>query len=147
VRSYLFPGTKEYEAKVSTVRITGLSTIDGGPYSGYWSGYVYSWADNLTKVIGQHTTKFGVVVEYSGQDDYIQFTTASQGATNNQNGEVRFLDAGHPQSTGLAMGNAALCQVTNRTALTPSARVVRTPAAAAQIHRLPGPGLDPRTRR
>ena len=105
---YLFPGTKEYEDKVPTIRITGLSTVDGGPYPGYWSGYVFAWADNLTKVIGRHTTKVGVFIEYSGQDDYIQFTTASQGATNNQNGEVRFLDTGHPQSTGVAMGNAAL---------------------------------------
>ncbi len=105
---YLFPGTKEYEDKVPTIRITGLSTIDGGPYPGYWSGYVFAWANNLTKVIGRHTTKYGVFIEYSGQDDYIQFTTANQGATNNQNGEVRFLDTGHPQSTGLAMGNAAL---------------------------------------
>jgi Carboxypeptidase regulatory-like domain len=105
---FLFPGTKEFENKVPTIRVTGLSTIDGGPYPGYWSGYVFAWANNLTKVIGRHTTKYGVFIEYSGQDDYIQFTTASQGATNNQNGEVRFLDTGHPQSTGLAMGNAAL---------------------------------------
>jgi hypothetical protein len=105
---YLFPGTKEYDDKIPTIRITGLTTIDGGPYPGYWSGYVYAWANNLTKVIGRHTTKFGIFIEHSGQDDYIQFTTANQGATNNQNGEVRFLDAGHPQSTGLAMANAVL---------------------------------------
>src|SRR3954470_6994854 len=105
---YLFPGTKEYEPKIPTIRITGLSTVDGGPYPGYWSGYVFAWANNLTKIIGRHTTKYGVFIEYSGQDDYIQFTTASQGATNNQNGEVRFLDTGHPQSTGLAMANAAI---------------------------------------
>src|SRR5262249_30458616 len=65
-------------------------------------------ADNVTKVIGNHTAKFGVVVERSGQDDNIQFTTASQGATNNQNGEVRFLDAGNPATTTLAMANAIL---------------------------------------
>lgn len=105
---YLFPGTKEYENKVPTIRITGLTTVDGGPYPGFWSGYVYALANNLTKVIGRHTTKFGVFLEYSGQDDFIQFTTASQGTTNNQNGEVRFLDAGHPQSSGVAMANAAL---------------------------------------
>ena len=105
---YLFPGTKEYEQKIPTIRISGLTTMDGGPYPGYWSGYVFAWANNITKVIGRHTTKFGIFVEYSGQDDYIQFTTASQGTTNNQNGEVRFLDAGHPQSTGVALGNAIL---------------------------------------
>src|SRR5207247_3972803 len=46
--------------------------------------------------------------EQSGQGDPTQITTASQGTTNNQNGEVRFLDAGHPLSTGVAMANALL---------------------------------------
>src|SRR5919108_1219203 len=105
---YLFPGTKLAPGKIPTIRITGLSTLDADAYPGAWAGFVYTWSDNLTKVIGNHTTKFGFVVERSGQDDNIQFTTASQGATNNQNGEVRFLDAGHPQSTGLAMANALL---------------------------------------
>jgi len=105
---YLFPGTKEYEEKIPTIRINGLTTVDGGPYPGFWSGYVFAWANNMTKVMGRHTTKFGVFLEYSGQDDYIQFTTATQGTTNNQNGEVRFLDTGHPQSTSLAMANALL---------------------------------------
>jgi len=105
---YLFPGTKLAPGKIPTIRITGLTTLDADAYPGAWAGFVYTWSDNLTKVIGNHTTKFGFVVEHSGQDDNIQFTTASQGATNNQNGEVRFLDAGHPQSTGLAMANALL---------------------------------------
>jgi len=105
---YLFPGTKLADQKIPTTRITGLSTLDAGPYPGAWAGFVYAWSDNLTKVIGNHTTKFGFVIEHSGQDDSIQFTTASQGTTNNQNGEVRFLDAGHPQSTGLAMANALM---------------------------------------
>jgi Carboxypeptidase regulatory-like domain/TonB-dependent Receptor Plug Domain len=105
---YLFPGTKLAPGKIPTIRITGLTTLDADAYPGAWAGFVYTWSDNLTKVIGNHTTKVGVVIEHSGQDDNIQFTTASQGATNNQNGEVRFLDAGHPQSTGLAMANALL---------------------------------------
>ena len=105
---FLFPGTKLASGKIPTIRITGLSTLDADAYPGAWAGFVYAWSDNLTKVIGNHTTKFGFVVERSGQDDNIQFTTASQGATNNQNGEVRFLDAGNPQSTGLAMANALL---------------------------------------
>jgi hypothetical protein len=105
---YLFPGTKLANEKMPTMRITGLSTLDSGPYPGFWGGFVYTWADNITKVVGNHTTKFGVVIERSGQNDFIQFTTASQGTTNTQNGEVRFLDAGHPQSTGVAMANALL---------------------------------------
>lgn len=43
--------------------------------------------------------------------------------------------------------SSTFSKVTNRTAWSPSARVVRTPATAAQLHRLQGPGLDPRTRR
>src|SRR5262245_44417908 len=105
---YLFPGTKLAPGKIPTIRITGLSTLDADAYPGAWAGFVYTWSDNVTKVIGNHTTKFGFVIERSGQDDNIQFTTASQGATNNQNGEVRFLDAGHPSSTGVAMANALL---------------------------------------
>jgi carboxypeptidase family protein/TonB-dependent receptor-like protein len=105
---YLFPGTKLAPGKIPTIRITGLTTLDADAYPGAWAGFVYTWSDNVTKVIGNHTTKFGVVLEHSGQDDNIQFTTASQGATNNQNGEVRFLDAGNPLSTGLAMANALL---------------------------------------
>ena len=105
---YLFPGTKLAPGKIPTIRITGLTTLDADAYPGAWAGFVYTWSDNLTKVIGNHTTKFGFVIERSGQDDNIQFTTASQGATNNQNGEMRFLDAGHPQSTGLALANALL---------------------------------------
>jgi hypothetical protein len=105
---FLFPGTKLADGKIPTIRITGLTSLDGEAYPGAWAGFVYTWSDNLTKVIGNHTTKFGVVIERSGQDDNIQFTTASQGTTNNQNGEARFLDAGHPQSAGLAMANALL---------------------------------------
>jgi hypothetical protein len=105
---FLFPGTKLADGKIPTIRITGLSTLDGGPYPGAWAGFVYAWSDNVTKVIGNHTTKFGVMIEHSGQDDSIQFTSASQGTTNNQNGEARFLDAGHPLSTGVAMANALL---------------------------------------
>jgi hypothetical protein len=105
---YLFPGTKLAPGKIPTIRITGLSTLDADPYPGAWAGFVYTLADNMTKVIGNHTAKFGAVIERSGQDDNIQFTTASQGATNNQNGEVRFLDAGNPLTTNLAMANALL---------------------------------------
>ena len=127
---YLFPGTKEYEQKIPTIRVSGLSTMDGGPYPGYWAGFVFAWANNLTKVIGRHTTKAGVFIEYSGQDDYIQFTTASQGTTNNQNGEVRFLDTGHPQSTGLALGNAILGNFSDYTEM---GRKALTPWAATAI--------------
>src|SRR5262249_39177272 len=62
---YVFPGTKLADQKIPTIRITGLTTLDAGPYPGAWAGFVYTWSDNLTKVIGNHTAKFGFVIEHS----------------------------------------------------------------------------------
>ena len=87
--------------------ITGLTTIDNGPYPGTWSGFVYAWANNTTKVFGTHTLKFGIFVEHSGQNDHIQFTTASAPATINENGAFRFLDG---TVTGFGIGNVLLGQ-------------------------------------
>src|SRR5207249_11974898 len=86
---YLFPGTKLADQKIPTIRITGLSTLDAGPYPGAWAGFVYTWSDTVTKVIGNHTTKFGFVIERSAQDDSIQITTSSQGTQHNQHCEDR----------------------------------------------------------
>lgn len=105
---FIFPGTKWDADKLPSITIDGLTTIDNGPYPGTWSGFVYAWANNATKVIGNHTIKFGVFIERSGQNDHIQFTTASSPATINENGSFRFLDTGHPLTTGLAMANALL---------------------------------------
>lgn len=106
---YLFPGTKLFPDKVPNLQITGLTSINAGPYPGSWSGFVYSWANNTTKIVKNHTVKFGFVIERSGQNDFIQHTTASgTGTTINQNGEFRFLDSGNSRTTGVAIGNALL---------------------------------------
>ena len=106
---YIYPGTKIAPEKVPSIRIQGLTTLDAGPYPGSWSGFVYGWTNNTTKVVGNHTIKFGVYVEHSGQNDAIQGTTASTGTTVNQNGDFSFNDSGGtPQTTGLAIANAAL---------------------------------------
>jgi hypothetical protein len=105
---YLFPGTKWYDQKLPSIRIDGFSTMEEGPYPGTWSGFVYAWSNNTTKIIHNHTLKAGVFIERSGQNDHIQFTTSSPPATHNENGMFRFLDAGNPNTTGLAMANAAL---------------------------------------
>jgi hypothetical protein len=102
---FIYPGTKEFPGKIPSMTITGLTTIDNGPYPGSWSGFVYSIANNTTKIIGNHTLKFGVIVEHSGQNDRIQFTTASAPATINENGSFRFLDGSF---TGYGIGNALL---------------------------------------
>jgi len=104
----MFPGTKLNEGKLPTIAISNFTTLDGGPYPGSWGGWVYALANNTTKIAGNHAVKFGVFLEYSGQNDFIQFTTASAPATINQNGQFRFLDTGNPGSTGLAVANAAL---------------------------------------
>jgi len=104
----IFPGTKWYGDKLPSIAIDGLTTIDNGPYPGTWSGFVYAWANNTTKVINNHTIKFGVFIERSGQNDHIQFTTASAPATINENGSFRFLDTGNPLTSGLAIANTLL---------------------------------------
>jgi carboxypeptidase family protein len=106
---FLFPGTKLFPEKVPNLQITGLTGINAGPYPGSWAGFVYAWANNTTKIVKNHTLKFGVVIERSGQNDFIQHTTASgTGTTINQNGEFRFLDNGNPRSTGVAIANVLL---------------------------------------
>nr|MDQ2900572.1 TonB-dependent receptor [Acidobacteriota bacterium] len=104
---FIYPGTKEFAGKLPSIAINELTTVDNGPYPGKWSGFVYSYANNTTKIIGNHTLKFGVVLERSGQNDAIQFTTASAPATINENGSFRFLDG---IGTGYGIGNALLGQ-------------------------------------
>jgi hypothetical protein len=104
---FIYPGTKWFAGKIPSLTVTGLTTIDNGPYPGTWAGFVYSWANNTTKVIGNHTLKFGVVLEHSGQNDHIQFTTASAPATINENGSFRFLDG---TVSGFGIGNILLGQ-------------------------------------
>jgi hypothetical protein len=105
---YLFPGTKIASDKVPSIRIQGMTTLDAGPYPGSWSGYVYGFTNTTTKVVGNHTVKWGAYLEHSGQNDFIQGTTAGPGQTVNQNGDFTFNDTGNPNTTGLAAANAIL---------------------------------------
>src|SRR5438309_939023 len=105
---YLFSGTKIAPEKVPSIRIQGLTTLDAGPYPGAWAGYVYGFTNTTTKVLSTHTFRWGAYFEHSGQNDFIQGTTASAGTTVNQNGDFIFNDTGNPNTTGLAIANAAL---------------------------------------
>jgi len=105
---YLFPGTKVAAEKVPSIRIQGLTTLDAGPYPGSWAGFVYGWTNATTKIVGNHTIKFGAYLEYSGQNDFIQGTTAGPGTTVNQNGDFTFNDTGNPNTSGLSIANALL---------------------------------------
>ena len=104
----LYPGTKIAPEKVPSLRMQGLTTLDAGPYPGSWSGFVYGLSDNVTKIAGTHSMKFGAYLEYSGQNDFIQGTTAGPGTTVNQNGDFTFNDTGNPATSGLSIANAAL---------------------------------------
>jgi hypothetical protein len=103
---FLFPDTKVAADKVPSIRIQGLTTLDAGPYPGSWSGYVYGVTNTTTKIIGKHTAKFGAYFEHSGQNDFIQGTTAGPGVTVNQ--DFTFNDTGNPNTTSLSIANAIL---------------------------------------
>ncbi len=104
---YLFSG-KEIEDKLPTISIAGFGEIDGGPYPAFSRGPIHSVSNTTTLVKGRHTLKAGVVVEYSGEDDFDQINVnAIPGGTNNQNGRFEFLD-NRTGGTGVAVANVAL---------------------------------------
>jgi len=107
---YIFPERKEIYDKIPTIDIANFATVDGGPYPSQSTGPIYVFSNNLTKIYGNHTFKWGVSYERSGQNDFDQINVSGvPGGTNNQNGRFVFTDAraGAP-STRLAIANAAL---------------------------------------
>jgi hypothetical protein len=109
---FLYPASdKVLPNKIPTINLANFTTLDGGPYPSHSGGPVIDVADNLTKVIGNHTFKVGGLWEYSGENNFDQISVSSTtpGSTNNQNGQFRFTDtrSGFP-SSGAAAANAAL---------------------------------------
>ena len=113
---YLYSAaTKTIPNKIPTIQIgqsnsPNFTLMDGGPYPSRSGGIVYTIADNLTKIWGNHTAKFGFVAEYSGENNFDQITVSNTpGSTNNQNGKFVFTDSrsGAP-TTGVGVANAAL---------------------------------------
>ncbi|MDX2270146.1 MAG: carboxypeptidase regulatory-like domain-containing protein [Bryobacter sp.] len=108
---YIFPEPKEINDKIPTIEIPNVGTIDGGPYPASSSGPIYQLSDNFTKIAGNHTLKFGVYFERSGQNDFDQINVSGvPGGTNNQNGRFVFNDVrpGGAPGTGTGLTNAAL---------------------------------------
>jgi hypothetical protein len=108
---YLFPERKEIDDKIPTIVIPQLGTIDGGPYPAQSTGPIYQISNNFTKISGNHTLKFGVLLERSGQNDFDQINVSGvPGGTNNQNGRFQFNDVrpGGVPGTGTGMANAAM---------------------------------------
>jgi hypothetical protein len=105
---YIFK-EKEIFDKIPTVNISNFVTLDGGPYPSSSAGPIYDLSDNITKIHGSHTFKFGGTWEYQGQNDFDQINVDNNipGATNNQNGRFVFTD-GRPGGSNLAIANAAL---------------------------------------
>jgi hypothetical protein len=109
---YLYPASEKLTPnKIPTINLANFTTLDGGPYPSHSGGPVIDVADNLTKVIGNHTLKVGGQWEYSGENNFDQISVSSTtpGSTNNQNGQFRFTDTRSGFATsGAAVANAAL---------------------------------------
>ena len=113
---YLFSAsTKTIPNKIPTIQLTNFDLLDGGPYPSRSGGIVYNAADNLTKVLGNHTLKAGFNFEYSGENNFDQITVSNTpGSTNNQNGKFVFSDSRglkdntQPGTSGVSVANAAL---------------------------------------
>jgi carboxypeptidase family protein len=104
---YLFPGTKLDPDKIPNVSMTGFTAVNNAAYPGAWNDFVFLWADNVTKITGNHAFKAGFSVERSGMNDKIQLSFAQAPATTNQNGSFRFTD-GRAGGTSLSAANVAL---------------------------------------
>ena len=108
---YLFgASTKDLPLKYPTISIPNTTLLDGTPYPSKSGGVVLTFADNLTKVWGNHTAKFGVAAEYAGENNKDQITVSNTpGSTNNQNGRFNFTDSRiGGATTGNGIANAAL---------------------------------------
>jgi hypothetical protein len=107
---YLFgASTKDLANKYPTIQLPGnFSLLDGTPYPSKSGGIVFDFADNLTKVWGNHTAKFGFNAEYAGENNKDQITVSNTpGSTNNQNGKFVFTNA-RTGGTQVGVANAAL---------------------------------------
>jgi hypothetical protein len=104
---YLFPGTKLDPDKIPNISLQGFTAINNAAYPGSWNDFVFLWADNVTKITGNHAFKAGVSIERSGMNDRIQLSFAQAPATTNQNGSFRFFDS-RAGGTGYSVANALL---------------------------------------
>lgn len=108
---YLYSAsTKTIPNKIPTVSLPNFDLLDGGPYPSRSGGMVYNLADNVTKVLGNHTLKAGFNFEYSGENNFDQITVSNTpGSTNNQNGKFTFTDLRGQSvpTTKIGVANAA----------------------------------------
>jgi hypothetical protein len=108
---FLFPGTKNLPTKIPTVALGAPYTeLSGSPYPSSSAGPIYNISNNTTKIVNNHTIKFGVAFERAGQNDFDQINvTGVPGGTDNQNGRFAFSNTRTGGATsGFAVANAAL---------------------------------------
>jgi hypothetical protein len=108
---YLFPDQKHLYDKVPTIDISNFTSISAQyPNVPASAGTIYNFSDNISKNVGHHLLKFGVMLERTGENDAEQLNvTGVPGGTNNQNGRFTFDDVrSGGASTGLAIANAAM---------------------------------------
>jgi hypothetical protein len=107
---YLYPDFKEIPDKIPTITLASpFSEIDGGPYPSSSVGPINTFADTATWLKGRHTVKSGIVMEYSGENDFDQINVQPiPGSTNNQNGRFQFTDTTTAGHTGLSLADAAI---------------------------------------
>jgi hypothetical protein len=100
---------KDLPDKMPTVNINGFTQLDNGPYPSRSGGPIYSFADNVSWVRGNHTFKFGFMFERSGQNDRDQVNVNGiPGGANNQNGRFDFQDTGFSGNTNPGIADLAL---------------------------------------
>jgi len=105
---YIFPQGKLIPTRIPTVNMSNFSGLSGGPYPSHSSGPIYGLSDSFTWIRGNHTLKFGVLFERSGENDNDEINVqACPTCTNNQNGQFLFTD-NRAGGTGVAVANAAL---------------------------------------
>jgi hypothetical protein len=105
---YIFPQGKLLPNRIPTVKISNFSDLSGGPYPSHSAGPIYDISDSFTWIKENHTLKFGLLWERSGENDNDEINVAAcSTCTNNQNGQFLFTD-GRAGGTGVAVANAAL---------------------------------------
>ncbi len=123
---YILPNGKDISGKIPSVSVgSNFYGLQGGPYPSHSSGPVYTASDSLTKVLGNHTMKFGFYFLRSGENDYDQINVATvPGGANNQNGSFVFTDSGLGATSGVALANLALGYADSYTEIGPRAYTI-----------------------
>ncbi len=119
---YLF-GAKDITGKIPTVSLNdNFYSLAGGPYPSHSAGPIFSASDSLTKVVGNHTLKFGFYFEYAGENDGDQINVSTvPGGSNNQNGNFVFTDGGTGATSGVSIANLAMGYADSYTEIGPRA--------------------------